>query len=162
MKKIKLFMMAAFAFSICVGVGGIKSYAKVNSILVRDTNSQKIYEYNYGTLSSAFEDSMMGNVSPLYNDYLDKIQKFGVYGIYDDTSKYVDFTKVEEAFSDAEINEKPFDINAFTSSANAPLLATTPTTLTDVSVGSNGTVTYNDKTVGTDPNSDGFSVISIE
>lgn len=160
MKRFKIGMMAALAFSICLGVGGIKSYAKVNSILVKDASSAKVYEYNYSDLSDSFEDSMIGNKAPLYTDYSSKTKQFGVYGIYDDTNKYVDYSKVEDAYMDAVMNTKPFNINDFTSGANAPLLSNNPTTLTDVSVNSSGTLTFTDKTVN--PNSDDFSVISIE
>lgn len=163
MKKIKLAMMGVIAFLIFFGIGGIKTYAKVNSILIKDTASQKVYEYNYADLSTAFETSMLGTIDPLYNDYLEKMQKFSVYGIYDDTKKYVDFAKIQQAFSDAQIDEKPFNINDFTSSADAPLLTNMPTTLLEVSVNSSGEIITTEKAVnGTNTDSSDFSVISIE
>lgn len=162
MKKFKIGMMSALAFSICLGLGGIKSYAKVNSILVKDATSAKIYEYNYSNLSDSFEDSMVGSKAPLYDDYSSKTKQFSIYGIYDDTNKYVDYSKVEDAYETAMLNKQPFNINDFTSSANAPLLANTPTTVTDVAVSSTGTLTFTDKTIGTNPDSSDFSVISIE
>jgi hypothetical protein len=105
---------------------------------------------------------MVGNKAPLYDDYSSKTNQFSIYGIYDDTNKYVDYSKVEDAYETAMVTKQPFNINDFTSSANAPLLANTPTTVTDVSVSSTGTLTFTDKTIGTNPDSSDFSVISIE
>ena len=162
MKKIKLGMIAALAFSICMGVGSVKTYAKVKSVLVKDTSAQKVYEYNLSDLNDSIAASQIGESSPLYDDYNSKVQKFNVYAVYDDTNKYVDFSKVIDAFTDAQMNQSPFILDDFTSSANAPLVANTPTTLTDVSVSSTGTLTFTDKTIGTNPDSSDFSVISIE
>lgn len=165
MKKGKI-TMAIAAFSICVGLSGVHTFAKVNSILINDTTAQKIYEYNYNDLSDSFESAMLGDSSPLYNDYSSKMSKLGVYAIYDDTNKFVDFAQTEAAFEDAQLNTTPFDINAFTESSNAPLLKTTPTTVYDVQVSGNS-VNYVSKNVGggttpTNPDSSDFSVISIE
>lgn len=163
MKKIKLGMITALAFSICMGVGSIKTYAKVKTVLVKDTSAQKVYEYNLGDLNDSFVASQMGEAAPLYDDYNAKVQKFNVYGVFDDTNKYVDFSKVVEAFTDAQVSQTPFVLDDFTSSATAPLLSNMPTTLTDVSVSSSGTITTTDKAVGgTNPDSSDFSVTSIE
>lgn len=167
MKKGKIGAAIA-AFSICVGLSSMNTFAKVNSILVNDTTSQKIYEYNYTDLSDSFEQSMLGHPAVLYNDYSSKIGKFGIYAFYDDTNKYVDFAKTQDAFEQAMLHgQTSFNIDSFTESSSAPLLTTNPTTVTDVTV-QGSSVQYVDKTVGgstggdTGNNSDDFQVISIE
>lgn len=163
MNKIKL-GTAVFAFLACLGAGSMSTYAKVNSVLVNDTSSQKVYEYNYSNLADSFVASKMGEAAPLYNDYYSKIGQFGVYAIYDDTNKFVDYAKISEAFADAKALKQPFNIDEFTSSDKAPLLQSNPASVFDAAY-TNGSISYTEKKISggpTNPDSSDFQVIGID
>lgn len=92
---------------------GSSVYAKTDKILTQD-NSGNYYSYNFQNLTKDAINNALGKSSPLYDDYMKKT----VVAFHDDIlNSYIKLEDVNKAAVKAALEDKPFDINAFTEAA---------------------------------------------
>ncbi|MCY6355099.1 hypothetical protein [Clostridium sp. ZS2-4] len=160
--KIRTKIFGALAIAGCISLGaGISASAKMDAYLVKDKNTNMVYEYDSKTLIDGFLNYSETKSDPFYEDFISKVSKFGTYAYHDSTGKYVDFSIVSDAFLNASERGKPFSLMTFTETKEAISSTSIPKIVKKASV-SGGKLVYTDKDTGTAGAEEPLEIISIE
>jgi len=91
--------------------------AKVIALITQE-NGGNNYEYDYDMLLDSYVESLFGEASVLFDDYLQR----GVTMMLDDKNGYVDYAATLDVYADAILSGKQFDLNAYTSGSEAKVV----------------------------------------
>lgn len=138
-KKVVTVLSTAAITGLITAAVGSTAFAKTSGILVK--NGSNDYKYDLSTLQKAFDDNQMDSTQGvLYQDYANKLASGKVIGLYDDTQagKVIDYSKVQAAFEEAQLDGTNFILNAYTEKSADYVTPTDP--IYDQSVGTDGKI----------------------
>ncbi len=104
----------------------------------------ELYEYDYNVLLDSYVSLILGSAAPIYSDY----SKKSMYAFLDETNGYIDYNDVLDAYVKAILDNRAFDTNKYTASAEARRAAM-PGEVYVVTLDSSGKLTYTKKILKT-------------
>lgn len=136
-KKIVSVLSTAALAGLITTALGTTAFAKTTDVVVKSGTND--YSYNLQSLTGAYDDYQMDSTKGvLYQDYLTKLKNGSVEALKDDVTGFVDYSKVQAAFENAQIVGTAFDLNAYTSTSKDVITPANP--VSTVSVGSDGKI----------------------
>ncbi|WP_234123185.1 beta strand repeat-containing protein [Clostridium hydrogenum] len=137
-KKIVSVLSTAALAGLITTALGTTAFAKTTDVVVKSGTND--YSYNLQSLTGAFDDYQMDSTKgALYQNYLTNLKNGSIEALKDDVTGYIDFSKVQAAFENAQLVGTAFDLNAYTSTSKDVITPSNP--VSDVAVGSDGQVT---------------------
>ncbi|KEH87616.1 Ig-like domain-containing protein [Clostridium novyi] len=121
-KTLKVFSSTAVAGMIAAAMMSSQAFAAVDAYSVKVGDA--VYKYDKVELEKSFLDSKTGEKSALYEDFTKKLAEAkGFYGFNDNKNGLVDYSSIEAKFLEAKGAGQKFDVNAFTESKDAKVVA---------------------------------------
>lgn len=119
----KNFLTTFLLSGILIASIGGTAYAKTDAYLIKD-NANIAYEFNKNELTDSFLKFKSKENSLLFDEYNKMLKENGPYAFHDNTQKYVEYKKVEQAFLDNKLQGKSFILDNFTESSNTKGMST--------------------------------------
>lgn len=136
-KKIVSVLSTAALAGLITTALGTTAFAKTTDVVVKSGTND--YSYNLQSLTGAFDDYQMDSTKgALYQDYLTNLKNGSIEALKDDVTGYVDFSKVQAAFENAQLVGTAFDLNAYTSTSKDVVTPANP--ILNVTVGTDGKI----------------------
>lgn len=90
--------------------------AKVDSYVIKDTDTGVMYEYLLKDIKDASEDYADKDKEYFFQEFLEKVNKYGIYAIHDDIKKYILNEDIMEYFLQCKRENRKFDMNEYINS----------------------------------------------
>ncbi|WP_053071136.1 MULTISPECIES: cadherin-like beta sandwich domain-containing protein [Clostridium] len=156
-KTLKVFSSTAIAGMIAAAMMSSQAFAAVDAYSVKVGDA--VYKYDKSELEKSFLDSKAGEKSALYEDFTKKLAEAkGFYAFNDTKNGEVDYSSIEAKFLEAKGAGQKFDVDAFTESKDAKVVAPK---VVKKAVVKDGTVVYVDETP-VNPDETELKVTSVE